>query len=524
MPTLVQEREVTNVEPPPVRRGSLIAGIALMLGLAVLVGVFARKWPFTQLSIMRCLQEQSGGTVEIGSFRQFYWPHPGCVAENVKLRRDANSPAFITIDKLSIVGTYPGLLAERLATVKAEHFHVLVSPESAPSGEGRIPSTVTIGKLIADGAEVEFPSDEKGGQSLVFRIPKIVVHEVSETNPLQFEATVVLPKPEAEVDVQGKFGPWQSGHAGDTALSGSFSLRDLDMEEFGDMSGRIASKGNFGGKLEAVKVNGTLDVPNFEVRQSKHPLHLVADYDATVDGRNGDVDLNAVRGRFRNTTIFGAGTVKGKLGQKGKTADVVLSSKDARIQDLLWMFVSENPPAMTGSIVFRASAQLPPDDRSFTEKVRVEGDFGISDAKYPNPDTQKNIDMLSARARGEAAKVEDTQEKDPSYDPGHVISDLKGHVLLKNAVAQLSDVSFNVPGASARVSGTYSLKNEKVDLRGHMHMEAELSKTTTGVKSVLLKAMRPFIHKSRHHESVVAIHIGGTYEHPTYGVVPKADK
>ena len=83
---------------------------------------------------------------------------------------------------------------------------------------------------------------------------------------------------------------------------------------------------------------------------------------------------------------------------------------------------------------------------------------------------------------------------------------------------------FSVPGAQAFVNGTYSLLTEKVDLSGHMRLEAELSKTTTGVKSVLLKVIQPFMHKSKHQVSVVAIRIGGTYDQPTYTAVPVAEK
>ena len=88
----------------------------------------------------------------------------------------------------------------------------------------------------------------------------------------------------------------------------------------------------------------------------------------------------------------------------------------------------------------------------------------------------------------------------------------------------LLDVMFDVPGASAKLNGTYKLITHQVDLSGYMHLESELSKTTTGVKSVLLKVMEPFMKKGHHNESVIAIKIGGTYENPTYAVVPRAEK
>jgi hypothetical protein len=245
-----------------------------------------------------------------------------------------------------------------------------------------------------------------------------------------------------------------------------------------------------------------------------------------VNGLNGDVSIEAAQAHFRKTTILGAGTVESEGAGKGKTVSVQLSSKQARIEDLLWMFVSEKPPAMTGPIVFRAKVQVPPENRAFLQKLRLQGDFGISGAQYPNPETQKNIDVLSARARGQADKVEDIDDKlgNDSYDPGRVVSNLKGHVTLADAVAHVSNVAFAVPGADAELSGTYNLQTTGVNLSGHMHMVAELSQTTTGVRSFLLKAIQPFMHKSKRKESVVAITIRGTYDHPTYGVVPLAEK
>jgi AsmA-like C-terminal region len=203
-----------------------------------------------------------------------------------------------------------------------------------------------------------------------------------------------------------------------------------------------------------------------------------------------------------------------------------LSSSIARVEDLVWMFISDKQPPMTGPIVFRAKATLNPGKQPFLNRVKLAGDFGISDAQYSQADTQKNIDVLSARAQGQADKVEDTNDKlgNDSYDPGRVVANIKGHVVLDNTVAHLSDVSFAVPGALAKVSGTYGLTNEHIDLQGYMRLDSELSKTTTGVKSFLLKVAQPFMKKGHHNASVVAIKIGGTYQNPTYAVVPKAEK
>jgi hypothetical protein len=70
----------------------------------------------------------------------------------------------------------------------------------------------------------------------------------------------------------------------------------------------------------------------------------------------------------------------------------------------------------------------------------------------------------------------------------------------------------------AQLQGTYNLLNEKIDLRGTLKTEAEVSKTTHGVKALMLKALDPFF-KNKHREGYTApVKIAGTYEHPSFGL------
>ena len=517
------------------RRGILIA-LMIVIALLLTGGVIAnRKWPFTRASIIQALQEQSGGNVQVRTFRQIYWPEPGCVAEGVTFRRaDKNEQPFVTIQKLTIATNYPGLLIHYISTVRAEGLHVTVETQPQAAGEsgsssfqvGSLSSGLRIGEIVADNAEVEFAPNAGRKQPLIFRTPKLTLRDLAANKPMTFSATVQIPQPPAEVDVVGNFGAWQSGRGGESILTGSYNLKSLDLGTFDGVGGILTSKGKFDGVLQKVEINGTVDTPKFTLSTSGHPVHLVAAYSATVNGLNGDVNLDSAQIKYGRTTIDASGSVTGKEGQNGKTAVFELSSNKARVQDLLWMFISENTPPMSGPITFRGKATLPPGDRPFLNKLVLQGDFGISDAQYPHPDTQKNVDVLSARARGQADKVEDTNQKlgGDSYDPGRVLSNVKGHVVTTNAVANLSNLMFDIPGASAKLNGTFKLKTQEVDLQGYMHLEAELSQATTGVKSVLLKVMQPFMKKGKRNESVIWIKIGGTYQNPTYSIVPKKTK
>jgi hypothetical protein len=160
---------------------------------------------------------------------------------------------------------------------------------------------------------------------------------------------------------------------------------------------------------------------------------------------------------------------------------------------------------------FRVQILVPPGTRDFIKRVNLQGDFGIDAASFSRSTTQEKVDNLSQLARGE-------KESD---DPASVVENLKGHVVLKDAIATISDLSFSIPEALARVHGTYGILTEQLNLHGTLQVDNKLSKGSKGVKSVLLKALEPFLKKKNTGE-IVPIKIGGTFHHPSYGldVVP----
>jgi hypothetical protein len=505
------------------RRRLIIAAIILLVALGILALIFYLEWPFSRSSVIQSLQQQSDSAVQIDKFHNTFFPHPGCVAEGVTFRRGNNPQPIITIQRLTIRANYIGMLRHHIETIKADGLRVWLSSQqtSGVDNIGRLGWGVTIGSLIADGAEVDYQRADPKQPPLVFRMPKLMLRNLADRQALPYKATVQLSEPPAEVNVSGNFGPWQAGNAGQTRLSGSFNVQRLDLGTFGDIAGTLVAHGNFDGILQHLQVNGTTDVPDFVVEQANHPVDLATQFHAFVDGINGDVSLDSATVHFAGTTLLAAGTVAGQDDANGKIARLKISSEQARLRDLLMLVVSDNPAAMAGAITFSADVTLPPEDRPFLDRVMLESDFGITGAQYPNPQTQKTVDIMSARARGEANKAQDEEERS-DVDPGKVLSELKGHVVLKNGVARLTNVYFKVPGASSKVSGTYQLSTEKVNLEGRAWLDVTLPKTTTGAKSFFLKIIQPFTHKDWHHGSTVTVKIGGTYHNPTFTVLPVA--
>jgi hypothetical protein len=77
-------------------------------------------------------------------------------------------------------------------------------------------------------------------------------------------------------------------------------------------------------------------------------------------------------------------------------------------------------------------------------------------------------------------------------------------------------VTFDVPGALVELSGQYALMQETITFDGNLFMDAKISQTVTGFKSILLKGVDPLFR--RNGRTVVPLTISGTRNDPQFGV------
>jgi AsmA-like protein len=497
----------------------LTAG-ALAVGVAMLVAALlaARNWPFTREKVAQDLAEATSSTVVITGFQPTYFPHPGCIAEGVTFRRGRNPQAtpLISIQKLTIVGSFTGLLTQHVPLMRADGMHVVVPPFGTGQGwpQNKSQPNVVIGNFIANGSTLEFAHREPGKRPFVFAIHEFSIQDLGSGGAMRFQTALLNPQPPGEVRATGRLGPWRPNQPLQTPIAGSYSFQRADLGVFKGIAGILSSEGKFQGMLREMDVQGVTLTPDFEVTRSGHKFRLTTNFRAAVNGTNGDVVLREVSAHFWNTTVNSAGSIEGHAGEKGKTASLDLAVREGRIQDILFMFVREPRPPLTGIVSLTAKTTIPPGPRPFLQKVELQGDFGIDDARFTNSNTQQTVDKLSERARGEKKDDKDNKYED---DPENVLSDLKGHVVLKNGTATFTHLSFGVPGAIVTLHGTYDLISQRIDLHGILQMQAKLSDATSGVKSFLIKALDPFLKKNRPGVPV-PVSITGTYSHPSYKV------
>lgn len=495
---------------PKKSRVPLLGKIAFVLLLAVVcVAILLRSplWPFEQTSVVENLQEAADSQVKVRAFRRIYFPYPGCILEGVVFQHQEGSEPLMTIEKLTIRGTYWGTLRRQVSLIQAEGLHIFIPAFGSGQHFHSERSTITIGEVVANGATLEFASSQPGVPPLRFDIREASLRDVGWNGPFSYRLKVHNPEPPGEVTTAGKFGLWNENDAAQTPISGEYKFERADLSVYRGISGLLSSAGKYDGKLDHINISGATDTPDFEVKSGGHPVHLKAEFSAFVDAMHGDTFLNRVDAHFRNTHVVAGGSIAGSANQKGKVVLLRLSAHNGRIEDLFGLFVKKDRPPMSGAVSIQAKVEIPSGPTPFLRKVKLRGAFGIGSGEFSQPSTQEGVNQLSAGALGEKS----------SDDPETVLTDLKGQVALDQGIANFADISFGIPGAHARMHGTYGLIDEKIDLRGQMRVQTKISNTTSGAKALLLKVMDPFFKKKKKGE-VLPVRISGTYDNPSFGL------
>jgi hypothetical protein len=491
---------------------------AVLIGAAILLAVILLKvyWPFSQREVSQSFQETFPGKLTITYFHSHWFPHPGCVAAGVTfLPRAASgdSGTVITAQRVRIRARYLDILLRpgHVAAVVIEGLRIQVpAVGNGAALENPSPTKVVLDEVIADGAVLEVA--RRGDPTLKFPINLLRLYSVRHAGAFAYQAALHTPLPPGEVHSKGTFGPWNESAPSKTPAQGSYSYEHADLGAFDGVAGELSSQGDFQGKLEQLQASGTIEIPNFEVTRSHHRVRLSSQYQAVVNAMNGDVALSRVDTTVLKTRALASGSVAGRAGVSGKIVSIDVNVKEGRIQDLLRVFANTPKPALNGVTSFRAHVTVPPGDAPFLKRVMLSGDFGVAAGKFTTPETQTSIAELSERGAGKKPDPEDA-------DPDDLVSELSGHVELKNAVATFTDFRFTVPDAHTNMHGTYNLLTEKVDLHGTLSTTAKFSQTTGGgFKSVILKPFDAIFKRKHHSGGKVPVKLTGTYSHPEPGL------
>lgn len=185
-----------------------------------------------------------------------------------------------------------------------------------------------------------------------------------------------------------------------------------------------------------------------------------------------------------------------------KVIDMDLTITKGRAQDVLRPFLHD-PSPITGVVWLKTRAHLAPapPGTAFLKRLTMEGHFDVPKERVTIRSTEKALSQFSERALG--GKQDDDAD---------VVSEVEGPATIRNGVVSTRSLTFEIPGAKAKLRGWYNLSSGAVHLDGTLKMKSDISHAKTGFKALLLKPLAPFFKKKKA-GAVVPIAITGRPNH-----------
>ncbi|HVT97291.1 MAG TPA: AsmA-like C-terminal region-containing protein [Acidobacteriaceae bacterium] len=488
---------------------------AALIALAMIaVHLMFFFWPFRYREVHPLLEEVFESKVTVSGYHRTYFPNPGFVAEGVTFYRhgDTRIPPLATVRRMTVKGQWGMLLfhPHLLYEIRLQDLHVQIPPAGTIArgkdfDNGVVDTTgskLKIETICADGTVLDFLRNGYG--PIRFNFPALQIHDLTAGRPMDFSLRVITPGPEGTLTASGKIGPFRTSSYATTPLSGTYEIKSADLSRLEGLAGHVRGGGRFSGKFTRIEVDGTAAIPDFRAADA-HTVGLATEYRIAVNGANSDVQIERAQVKTGSSVITASGTVAGSP----RRVAVAFATQAADVQDLLRM-VETAEPEVAGKVNLDANAEFTEGPQPFLEKLRLKGDVAVEGLRFVDAKKQQTMDAFSERVRKDAPKDAN------GGDPPQVTLAARSETRFDHGMAYFPQIRAVLPGATARLHGTFGLLDSRVHLKGTVALDKSISHATTGWKSVLLKPLSPFF-KKKNVGALVPIAVTGTAQSPKVG-------
>jgi hypothetical protein len=501
------------------RRTRILPWITLLVAVAgavVIVSLLTVPAPverWLQARILMALRQHYQADVQLQNLHVTLIPEFYATADNFVLpnRGGPDLPPLITVKHLEARAASLQLVRApvHLSWLRLDGLTIQVASKRAPPSAHPAPkkrmhlANFVIDKVDADGTELYILRKDPGREPLNWELRKLTLRSAGIGQPMRFTAELTNPTPPGLIKTTGHFGPWNFDEPSATKVDGHYTFNDADLSVFNGISGTLSSVGAYEGMLQNIIVDGSTDVPDFQLDRGAQPVHLTTQFHAIVDGTNGNTYLQPVKAHFLNSDVVTNGQVSSEPGRKGKTIALDVDIEHARVQDIMALASGGGPPVLTGGVALKAKLVIPPGKDPVLQKMSLSGRFHVYGARFKDEKVKKAIVGLSRRGQG---KPNDTNITD-------VQADFLGNFSLARENLQFNKLQFVVPGALAEMKGAYGLGSQQLDFTGDVKLDATVSQTMSGAKRWLLAPFDPIFMKHGA-GTYLPVSIAGTREHP----------
>jgi hypothetical protein len=205
-----------------------------------------------------------------------------------------------------------------------------------------------------------------------------------------------------------------------------------------------------------------------------------------------------------------------------KAINVDLAVANGRLQDILRPFIHDQIP-VAGIVSLHSHAHLDPGGNGlqFLQRLKVDGSFDAPAERLTNKATEQKLSAFSQRAQGIKAPQPDpdsagqtstsaaaSTSSAASSSSTDVLTSFTGQAKIRDGVLSSQRITLQMPGVTVDLSGSFNLHNSTVNLTGNLSMQSDISHTTTGFKSLLMKPLIPFF-KKKNAGAVIPIAVTG---------------
>lgn len=442
------------------------------------------------------------------------------------LRFHPHQPIHLSVVELKGLSVH---LPPRSHAPKPDETNAALPPAPGAGDRAAAPPPGSANKLVSfqvdriecDGAELVLETDKPGKLPIEVQIAHLALAGISSGGAIQFDAQLTNPRPRGTIKTSGSFGALQAADLGDLSIQGSYTLEKADLGDFKDIAGTLDSTGEYRGTLRDLDVVGETRVPDFRLTHLGSPLPLVTSFHAQVDGTNGDTRLQQVEATLGRSHFFVQGSVlrvaetaeatqPGKPQLGGHQIALTVDVDRGRIEDFLRLASRSGSVLMTGDVQVMSSVQIPPGPEHVHLRMKMDGRFTLSGARFASSKIQGRIAELSLRGQGRPDDLKAT-------DPETILSAMQSPFQIAGGVVTLPALVFTVPGARINLAGTYGMEGGALAFDGTAKMEASVSQMVGGWKGLLLSPADRYF-KKMGVGTEVGIHIAGSRAQPEFGI------
>jgi AsmA-like C-terminal region len=495
----------------------LVAGAALEI-------LLSRAAPILKARLLDGLSERFHSRVELGDFNVSLLRGFEVSGKDLSLYpyNVASATPTFSVRHFAFRTGYSSLLRSPLhiGHVEVEGLRINLPPKSQRKElpglkhPSKADISISVDEMDCANTILTLGTDKPGKVPLRFVIQSLSLRSIGVGQPMDFSAVLTNPKPLGQIETRGVWGPWNAERPGATAVGGTYGFHNAGLGTIKGIGGILSSQGAYQGTLDSIVVDGKTDTPDFQVKISGHKVPLHSEFHAIVDGTDGDTYLQPVKAQFLHSFLIARGYVVRVQGEPGRHVYLDVDMEQARIEDLLRMGVRTDPPVIQGNLKLHTKLDLPPGAQDVAHRMRLQGNFAIVNGRFSSDKIQRRIDELSLRSQGQVELAAE-QERDGKFEVVH--SQLRGDFNLADASLNLSNLHYDVPGASVKVAGIYTLDGAKFNFSGTADMQATVSRMVGGWKGVLLMPFDKVFQKNGAGTDV-PFKIDGTRSDPHFGL------